>query len=230
MNSQFLLVELAGPAGAGKTTIRNALPKADETIRFGPVPQIKHIRNLPFFLRNFILLLPVLFAIYRDKKQSAISFPLIVRLAILNGWSSRLNTLKLPGIRVLLLDQGPVYMLAELLRHGPANFRRTAPKWWDQVCEDWANALDMVICVDGPDPILMQRNRTREKNHGIKQNADDWARQFLAESRAAQREVLKSLAEKQGQVKFVEIDTSQFTLDELAQRIVCLLEKEKKKN
>ena len=199
-------------------------------MRFHSVPQIKHPRNLPFFLWNFILLSPVVLAIYRDKKQRGLSVPLIVRLAILNGWSIPLNRIQLPGTEVLILDQGPVYMLAELLRHGPADFRSTAPKWWARVCKDWADRLDMIICVDGPDAILMQRNRTREKNHGIKQNADDWARQFLAESRAAQREVLKSMAAKQGKVKLVEIDTSQFPLDELVQRIICLLQQEKKKD
>jgi hypothetical protein len=69
-------------------------------------------------------------------------------------------------------------MLAELLRHGLSNLPDIASKWWEHVCSDWANLLDMVICLDAPDAILLQRNRTREKSHGIKKNDDQWAANF----------------------------------------------------
>jgi thymidylate kinase len=229
MKRKLLIVELAGPAGVGKTTIRNALTKSHATMQFAPFPQIRELQNLPFFLWNFTLLLPVLFALYLDQKQKSFTIPFLARLAILNGWSVKLNALRRSDISVLILDQGPVYLLAELLRHGPPNFRGTVPAWWDRVCKAWANTLDIVICLDSPDAILLQRNRTREKNHGIKQNADDWATPFLAESRKAQSEVLKSMVVKPEKVKFLEIDTSQSSLRELVQKITCLLDEEKKR-
>jgi broad-specificity NMP kinase len=228
MTKPLLIIELAGPAGAGKTTIRNALIKSNKTMQFGPVPQIRDVRNLPFFLWNWILLLPTFLVVLRAGKPRALTFRLSVRLSILNGWARQLKARYPTDTSVLILDQGPIYMLAELLRHCPVNFRTAAPTWWERTCQDWANTLDMVICLDTPDEILLQRVRTRNKNHGIKQNADQWAAEFLAQSRWAQGEVLISMMEKPSKMKVIPIDTSQSSLDELVQRICCLLEEEKK--
>jgi broad-specificity NMP kinase len=228
MKRQLSIVELVGPAGAGKTTIRNALINSDARIRFGVVPQIRDIRNMPFLLWNTVLLLPVFFAIFRAKEQQFLSLPLIIRLAVLNGWSKKLNTLDETHTSVLILDQGPVYMLAELLRHGPSKFRCFVPRWWEQVCRNWSNAIDLIICLDTPDDILMQRIRNRAKKHGIKQNADEWATQFLAESRAAQNEVLTSMTQEPGSVSVIRIDTSQFSVNESIQRISDLISQKRK--
>jgi thymidylate kinase len=221
MTRQTVIVELAGPAGVGKTTIRNALNKSNKTMRFTPVPQIRQLRNFPFFLWNSILLLPVFFAVYRNQKQS-LTFELVVKLAVLTGWARRLQADHQKDLSVMILDQGPVYMLAELLRHGPTNFRQIVPRWWERVCSDWTHVLDLVICLDSPDAILLQRNRTREKSHGIKKNPDDWAAQFLARSREAQSEVLTSMTEIPGKMKVEQIDTTQ-SLDETVQRISALV-------
>lgn len=225
MKRQRLIMELAGPAGVGKTTIRNSLSKLNGRMQFSPVPQIRQLRNFPFFLWNSILLVPVFFVLYRNQEHS-FTFELVVKMAILNGWSRRLQNNQRNEVSVLILDQGPVYMLAELLRHGPPNFRNLVPEWWQRVSREWANVLDVVICLDSPDVVLLQRNRTREKNHGIKQNPDEWAAQFLACSRQAQSEVITSMIEKQGMMKVRQIDTSQ-SLKETVQKISDLLEKEK---
>jgi hypothetical protein len=179
------------------------------------------------FLWNWILLLPT-FRSFCAGKPRALTFRLSVRLSILNGWARQLKARYPTDTSVLILDQGPIYMLAELLRHCPVNFRTAAPTWWERTCQDWANTLDMVICLDTPDEILLQRVRTRNKNHGIKQNADQWAAEFLAQSRWAQGEVLISMMEKPSKMKVIPIDTSQSSMDELVQRICCLLEEEKK--
>jgi thymidylate kinase len=91
---------------------------------------------------------------------------------------------------------------------------------------EWANVLDVLICLDSPDAILLQRNRTREKNHGIKQNPDEWAAEFLACSRKAQSEVIASMTEKQGTMKVTQIDTSP-SLSETVQKIFDILEEQK---
>ena len=228
MERQFVIVELIGPAGAGKTTIRNALIKSDATVQFGAVPQIRDVQNFLFFLWNAALLLPVYFAIYRAKEQQFLSFPLIIRLAVLNGWFKKLDTRDGTGPAVLILDQGPVYMLAELLRHGPSKFRCFVPRWWQQVCRNWADVLDLIMCLDTPDDVLVERIRSRTKKHGIKQNPDDWAVQFLAESRAAQTEVLTSLTRSPGRVSIVQMDTSQYSVEESVQKILNLICEKKK--
>src|SRR5690242_20973952 len=36
-------------------------------------------------------------------------------------------------------------------KYSSPDFRTAASKWWQRVCKDWANVLDMVICLDTAD-------------------------------------------------------------------------------
>jgi hypothetical protein len=149
-------------------------------------------------------------------------------MAILKGWPHQLKTASRANQGIMILDQGPVYMLSELLKYSSPDFRTAASKWWQRVCNDWANVLDMVICLDTADVILTERVRARETRHQIKGNSDQWAEQFLARSRESQSYVLKSMTDKCGTVKVIQIDTSHVSLRETVQRIFTLLDEDKK--
>lgn len=220
----MILVELAGPAGAGKSTLTKALTEYDHEIRISEFPSVRAVKNLPFFVWNTLLLLPTFVTISLTKKDGAITSRQMANMAILNGWH-RQFTKNLADQDVVILDQGPVYKLAELLIFGPENFRSVAFTWWDRVCKDWADVLDVVICLDTSDSILMERIRARDKNHGIKENTDQWAVQFLAQYRQAQHEVLNSLTNKDQGPKLIRIDTSQKSLNEVVEDIFALLVK-----
>ncbi len=218
------IVELVGPAGSGKSTITKALGEKDSRIQIGAIPNVRDIKNLPFFLWSGSLSLSAFLALHQAKYKSCLTAEQVAIMALLRGWPRRLHTASLKNQNIILIDQGPIYMLAELLRYGPAGFQNTISNWWECVCTDWANVLNMVICLDTSDEVLMERVRTRDIRHGIKSHSDQWAEQFLAQSRAAQSNVLKAITEKHRNMKVLQIDTSHVLLHETVERIRTTLE------
>jgi deoxyadenosine/deoxycytidine kinase len=222
MRNQALIIEVAGPAGAGKSTITKALRKSNGNIQIGTVPSIRNMKDLPFFLWNTILLVPIFFTIYRNKKQGSFARRQIVNMAILNGWHQRLQRMDSKDRKVIILDQGPAHILSDLLRFGPKNLRSMIPRWWNDTCQVWAHTLDIVICLDAPDQVLLNRIRSRAKNHGCKNETDDKAIEFLRICRATQEETLSSMHNNSSGPDVVCLDTSQISLDGATNKILSL--------
>ena len=214
----MFIIELAGPPGAGKSTITKALTEYDQSIQSSDFPSIRETKNFPIYVWNAILLLPIFINFLLTKAGRSISLRHIAVMVILNGWKKQL-TRNPDEDKILILDQGPVYELAELLRFGPENFRHLVSNWWDHICTDWASALDMIICLDTSDSLLIERVHARDKKHGIKENSDQWAVQVLAEHRQAQLEVLNSLTNKGQGPKVLQVDTSQKPLNQTIEDI-----------
>ncbi len=223
-NHPVFIVEIAGPAGAGKSTIANALCLKNPKIQIGEFPDIHNSKKLEGIFWNTLKFLPTIRSFYFHSKTRPLTLQEIAHMAILQEWHQELKASS-GGPKIILLDQGPVYILAELIRFGPPQFRQIACKWWDEQCEKWANLLDLVICIDTADEVLIERIRTRSKTHGIKQNSDEWAHQFLAQYRNAQGEALKSMKEQKKAPLIVEIDTPQIPLNETIEKIFPYLEK-----
>lgn len=220
----MLIVELVGPAGSGKSTLTKALSEHDNRVQIGVIPNVRDIKNLPFFLWNGSLSLPTFLDLYRNKNDELLTAKQMIIMAILRGWPQQLKAARLTNQSIILIDQGPIYMLGELLRYGPSGFHNTVSSWWECVCNGWVNVLDMVICLDTSDAILMERVRARDVSHGIKGNSDKWAAKFLTRSRETQNKVLNSMTEKNKGMKVIKIDTSYISLSEAVQRILTLFD------
>jgi deoxyadenosine/deoxycytidine kinase len=215
MKRSLTVIEVVGPAGAGKSTLTQALCQQDGRIRAGAFPAVRDAKNA-------LLLIPTLFSLYRDQSGRTVSFQQIVSMIILSGWHRQLKAGSAKH-EIVILDQGPIYLLAELLRFGPPNFRQVASKWWETTCGEWVNLLDTIVCLDTSDTILMERIRARGKGHGIKEHSDRWAVQFLAQYRNAQREVFRSLSDRQNHPKIIIIDSSTVSLSKTVETVLSLL-------
>ena len=223
MKKPLLIVELAGPAGVGKSTLTRALSESNANIRIGEVPYIRDGRNSGFYLWNALLLFPVFAAVALDRSDRALTPQQMVAMTILRGWRRRLRDADSGEGKVIVLDQGPVHMLSDLLRFGHKNLRSTASSWWDRTCRDWAEILDVIVCLDAPDHLLLKRVRTREtKNHRIKTYGDEEAVRFLAMCRRTQNETLSSLRACSRELNVVEFDTSQLSLGDTIEKIRTL--------
>lgn len=139
-------------------------------------------------------------------------------MAILNGWHRRLRRSISNEKKVVILDQGPVFMFYHLLRFGPNNMRLLIPHWFDQTCQNWADILNMVVRLDAPDTILMNRVRIREKSHGYKNYTDERVMQSLSRFRIAQDEVIHCMTASSGGPKVVYFDTSQISLNDIREK------------
>jgi deoxyadenosine/deoxycytidine kinase len=224
MKTAALIVELAGPAGSGKSTLTKALGE-QPGILAGVLPDVRNPKYVFFFAWNLFLLLPTFFVLYRAKTGRWLSAQEMALLAILQGWSRVLKRQAASGAQLIVLDQGPVYILSELLRFGPEYLQGAgAQLWWEQTCQRWAATLDRVVCIDTADETLMMRIRSREKSHGIKENPDEWAIGFLARYRAAQEKVLSSFASGLQSPKVIRFDTAHMSVDETLTNILALRE------
>ncbi len=142
-------------------------------------------------------------------------------MAILNGWHHLLRRRVANDGKVVVLDQGPVFMLTQLHMLGPESLRsRSANKWWEGVYRQWAATLDMVVYVDTSDTQLLARICARDKWHVMKEKAEPEIFQFLALYRVAYEQVISMLTSNHSNPKVLQFDTAQESLDGIVNRLL----------
>jgi len=142
-------------------------------------------------------------------------------MAILKGWDHVLGRGVSNHGTVIVLDQGPVFLLAQLHCFGPESLRsQSAEKWWNGTYKQWADILDIVVWLDTSDSILMERIRTRGKGHLVKGRSEAEVFEFLARYRVAYEQVISVLKANASGPKVLRFDTAQEPLDEIVSRVV----------
>src|SRR5688572_22240429 len=101
-----LIMELVGPAGAGKTTLSRALSKRDEEIVIGPDIELRKVSHLPVFIRSIPSSVPLF--LYQRKSNRQLTWTELKDIAYLKGWPDLLRRRSSNTGKVILLDQGPV--------------------------------------------------------------------------------------------------------------------------
>lgn len=183
------IVELAGPAGAGKTTLAAAVGQVDPElamgIPLGPVERrLAHaaatLRVLPACLRN-------------PGERRWFTADEIRAMGYLDAWHRHAVRTAGEG-PVVVLDHGPVFRLAQLAEFGPpATDAPAFRRWWEESVRRWARLLDAVVVLDAPDDVLTYRIRSREQQHAVKTAEDSAVRVFLGRYRSAFERVLSRL-------------------------------------
>lgn len=167
--TRAVVVELVGPAGAGKTTLARGASKADASIKSG-----FSLWGLPRrrLLGSAVALLPtILGAGLHRAPLSTGEIAQMIRLGALRQVVEEESKRH----RVILLDEGPVFALSWLevifARNGGEGDRVPA-EWRRRVIAQWAQLLDVVVFIDAADITLANRIRTREKPHEVKGLSD----------------------------------------------------------
>lgn len=215
------IVEIVGPAGAGKTALLQALSQRSESIIVGARPRLQRIGYVPFFVRNVIPLLPILLRPYRNGQ--GFTREEIVMLARLRGWHHVLARQAARSGGIIVLDQGPVFILSWLSEFGPEGLKcQISENWWDSMIKQWAAALDIVIRLDAPDTILMERINARGKPHAVKGKPEQEMHRFLARGRASMEAVIYRLT-VEGGPGVLRFDTGQESPDQIAGKVLVAL-------
>lgn len=185
-----IVAELVGPAGVGKTTLARELARDGD----GAPPSVS-VWRLPWWLllRSAAALLPAAFLrsspgrpfSWRELKQ-------LIRLHALFGLVGRLSSRR---YRLLLLDEGPVFVLSWLrIRcNRDLDSSRFAALWRAAVTQ-WLPVLDATVLLDAPDAVLAERIRTRDREHALQRGTDQEVRSFVTRYRVAIAEALRVLA------------------------------------
>jgi hypothetical protein len=122
----------------------------------------------------------------------------------------------------LLLDEGPIYMLARMrMLRGPALEVPAVRAWMQSTVAWWARELDLIVLLDAPDAQLVRRIRTRSQPPPIVANDDRELLGFLARYRVVFEQITGELSAA-GTVRVVRIGT-EAAAESVARRIRGLL-------
>ncbi|HTP02657.1 MAG TPA: AAA family ATPase [Anaerolineales bacterium] len=210
------LVEFVGPAGAGKSTVSEALAAASERIHLCNFPDVRKITSAPFFAWNSLRTIPGLLRLPADNDRS-ITRREFAWLSILNGWPELLRQQMQADPRTIILDQGPVYLLTELSAFGPYSLRNRPPERpLQSLYRRWAATLEAVVWLDAPNDVLDRRIRGRGKEHIVKDTSAGTAFAFLDQFRAAYARTLSSLIDENPKIRILLAGAERLTPDEIA--------------
>jgi thymidylate kinase len=220
-------VELVGPAGAGKTTLVQALDQRSKKILIGDFPYFRRAKYIPFFVRSAFLMVPTLLRLYQTGSSKWPTRREIAWMSILMGWPRSLGRRASEADTIVVLDQGPVYLLTELCAFGSECLNsRSMDAWWNSMFSQWAATLDMVVWLDAADAILAERIHTRPRWHLMKGRPDQEAFEFLARYRKAYKQVLAKLTANANGPSQLCLDTSQESINEIIHRILVALDQD----
>jgi deoxyadenosine/deoxycytidine kinase len=208
-----LVVEVMGPAGTGKTTLSRALSQRHDDIAPDIDIRLSKLDKLPFVISNTFSLLPTYLRRYRhsrwfNRRETRSMAYLQAGLRLL-GQETPNND------RVIVLDHGPIYRLAFLREFGPEITTSHAyQRWWAKLLKQWIAKIDIVISLDAPNVVLLERIRARDCRHTIKAKSDQEAYEILRRYRAAfEQTIAEFLAARP--VTVLHFDTSQQSTEEI---------------
>jgi deoxyadenosine/deoxycytidine kinase len=125
--------------------------------------------------------------------------------------------------KVIVLDHGPIYRLAFLREFGPAITTSPAyQRWWTDLLKQWIATIDMVIWLDAPDAVLLERIRARDSWHAVKGKSDREACEILRRYRAAFEQTFAEFLAARP-VTALHYDTSRQSTEEIADETLAAL-------
>ncbi len=211
------VIELVGPAGAGKSTAVMALRARDARVRtdlalWGQPPALL----LRTALRVARRLNRWLSAPWGAHEPAALA-----QMVRTDALRDAVDMAAVPGTPPVIMDEGPVFALTWLeVFHG--HHDRAVARWRRQALADWAARLNCVVVFDAPDAVLAQRIRERAKPHLVKAWPDRAVVDFIGRFRHAFDRVLGELQAEEP-VAVEVLDTTEMGPQQSADRILTLL-------
>lgn len=218
-------VELVGLAGAGKSTLAAALVNQMEKVEVLQPPDLHAARDLPFFLRNSIAMLPTFFAILRESGGKLPSRHEMALMVMLHGWPNRLRANLNKDCTAMLVDQGPISFLGMIERvAAPWRNTPTGKKWLEKVFQRWGKVISLVIMLDAENNVLLHRIRSRAQVHRLQTATDEEAVNTLELYRRIYPNVINSLKSNNANLKTLSYITTSEIKESLHSQIASDLE------
>jgi len=222
MQQEAFLIELIGPAGAGKSSLLRELRRQDPTLSiFADRLRVREPQNLPFYLSSGAAALPtVLRSAWQERWYTREE---LSRMLYLVGMH-RVFQRRLQRHGVTVIDQGPIFELTHLRAFGPARLHSYAfASWWRGLYRRWASLFKLVVWLDAPDEILIPRVRHREQAHVIKHYSEADAQALLTRYRHSFRNVMEQL-QHHAPIPVLSFTTNQMSVEEIAHHMLQKLE------
>jgi len=216
-----MVVELVGPAGVGKSTLFHALGKKGfPWLECQYTPPVWKISTTPFYIKNIYKLLPIiirqLFSNDRRITRRELAF-----MAILNGWHEKLDKEVANSNKIIVLDEGPISLMAYLNIWGPkCLFSSNMHEWWENIYGKWMHGLDMVVMLDTTDEILIWRINNRPRDHHIKGEPVPEMLDWITKYRILNENIVSRLLSNVHAIRVLRIDSGKYSVDEIVNKVL----------
>lgn len=208
------LVELAGPAGAGKTTLVDALASASDAMVPVPLLRFRDPGDALLMLPHTMALAPMVAkhpreAVHLTRRE-------LKRMAQVDAWLGAIDRRMAGRASTALLDHGPLYILVALREFGSDLTKtRAFSAWWNERLHAWALALDLVVLLDAPDDVLAARIGSRSSDHVLKGADYEFALDFLGRYRRAFEDALARIAHFPERPRVMRFETSTLSTEQV---------------
>lgn len=210
-------IEVIGSSGVGKSTLLKTLCRKNNRIQAGI--SLSKLQTVPEWIETLQLGLKTYWT--RPTATRWFSRTELRSMVYLDAWyrvSERANDER---NRTIVWDQGPIYRLAMLREFGPSMTQTPYfDRWWNDRLERWAAKLDLIVWLDAPDRILLERVYERTQEHEIKNKSPEEGYEFLQRYRNTAGQILDRLVVDRG-LKVLRYNTSEVSSMEIAN---CVLE------
>ncbi len=209
------LLEVVGPTGAGKTTVLDALLARDSRIKRKPTLRNgRYVGIVTGAVGAAVATLARRRALGRD-----VTLEQVLIMAYVQAVPRLLERGHLANANVIAFDQGPIYFVSR-----PSLLNDRLAPWRETVLDTWASLLDVVVWLDAPDALLVERINARGKRHRLQGSAEGPALEALAESRAVYERVLGELETGRPSWVVLRFNTSVRSADEIADEVLTALD------
>lgn len=214
-HARALIVEIMGPAAAGKTTLIRMLCSDGDEIRSGI--EVASLRSAGVFTAKAASFLPMW--LLRRPRGRWFTWREVKSLAFLDLWYREVERGRPRGVLAALLDHGPLYRLTALRAFGPEMVRSERfERWWLGAFDRWKRTVDIVVWLDAPDELLLERVERRGHWYLSADRSIEEKRAFLGRYRAALMGMLEGFAEDGPKV--LRFETERTPARELADRVL----------
>lgn len=203
-----VLVELVGPAGAGKSTLNRTLLE-----RYPDLEPMPLLRKRPY---TRILVRHTAAALATLARRRALDVRRAVDQIRMMAYLGALPEVFAAGDgrRVILFDQGPIFSLTR-----PYLVDAKLARWWEATFATWRRRLDLVVWLDAADEVLLERIEARPKFHRVQGRDRQDALAFLSNTRGVYEQALARLGEGEPAPAMLRVDTAGRSVDEAVQQI-----------
>jgi adenylate kinase family enzyme len=214
------LVEVMGVAGAGKSTVTQAMCATPGFTR-GAFIRVRTRADMLRFVRGLPRVVPIV--ISSGLRRPLVGWRELKLLAYVTRWLPVLRRDARVNLGVTVLDQGPIYALVRLTAEGkPFSRTRAFRRWSDEMLHAWTREISAVVWLDAPDDVLWERINGRSQSHTTKGERDDEGYRFISRYRDA-FEATFGRIEALDRTKVFRFDTEHTTADQLADTLRPLL-------
>ena len=215
-------IEIAGVAGAGKSTLARALCERHAAFRVADSLHTRLPAHWPYVARAVPTLFPLLVGSVR--RRPALSWEEAKLVVYASEWDRYLGSRRERAAGVVVLDQGPLFAIACLLWGMKPVTREGAFRgWMDGTLERWSSALEAIVWLEATDDTLRERIDRRDKRHEAKGASSEDALELLTSHRLAYEHVLGA-AEGTGVVRVLRYDTGARSAAEIADELAVTLD------